>query len=198
MSDPLLQSKLIEFKGATLPVMTAHLRDTDAVRLADALHMMLGGMPDFFAGEPAILDLAGLTTVPERIDWTALLSMLRRYQVQPVAVRHLPAGLEDGARRAGQGDGEEVGAEQDGAVVATCPLRQVREQRPRGDEDAADAAQQADHADLVRRRAAAIRAGASRRVAATRRRSGARRRCSRLIASGSGVAGSSTRVSASR
>ena len=101
MSDPLLQSKLIEFKGATLPVMTAHLRDTDAVRLADALHMMLGGMPDFFAGEPAILDLAGLTTVPERIDWTALLSMLRRYQVQPVTVRHLPAGLEDGARRAG-------------------------------------------------------------------------------------------------
>ena len=80
MADPSLQGKLIEFKGASLAVMTASLRDTDAVRLADALHMMLGGMPDFFAGEPAILDFAQLASAPERVDWTAILSLLRRYQ----------------------------------------------------------------------------------------------------------------------
>ncbi|MBP6802268.1 MAG: septum site-determining protein MinC, partial [Zoogloea sp.] len=81
--------------------MTASLRDTDAVRLADALHMMLGGMPDFFAGEPAILDFAQLASAPERVDWTAILSLLRRYQVQPIGVRRLPEHLIEGARRAG-------------------------------------------------------------------------------------------------
>ena len=101
MADPSLQGKLIEFKGASLAVMTASLRDTDAVRLADALHMMLGGMPDFFAGEPAILDFAQLASAPERVDWTASLSLLRRYQVQPIGVRRLPEHLIEGARRAG-------------------------------------------------------------------------------------------------
>lgn len=96
-----LQGKLIEFKGASLAVMTAYVRDTDPVRLADALHMMLGGMPDFFAGEPAILDLGQLSADPDRIDWTGLLSLLRRYQLQPVGVRHLPEHLYEGARRAG-------------------------------------------------------------------------------------------------
>ena len=101
MADPSLQGKLIEFKGASLAVMTASLRDTDAVRLADGLHMMLGGMPDFFAGEPAILDFAQLASAPERVDWIAILSLLRRYQVQPIGVRRLPEHLVEGARRAG-------------------------------------------------------------------------------------------------
>lgn len=101
MADASLQGKLIEFKGASLAVMTAHIRETEATRLADALHMMLGGMPDFFAGEPAVLDFAQLTSVPDRVDWTAILSLLRRYQVQPIGVRNLHESLHDGARRAG-------------------------------------------------------------------------------------------------
>lgn len=100
MAEASLQGKLIEFKGASLAVMTAHLRETEAVRLADALHMMLGGMPDFFAGEPAILDFAQLTNTPDRVDWTAVISLLRRYQVQPIGVRNLPDYLHEGARRA--------------------------------------------------------------------------------------------------
>jgi septum site-determining protein MinC len=101
MADASLQGKMIEFKGASLAVMTAHIRETEATRLADALHMMLGGMPDFFAGEPAVLDFAQLTSVPDRVDWTAILSLLRRYQVQPIGVRNLHESLHDGARRAG-------------------------------------------------------------------------------------------------
>ncbi len=101
MAEASLQGKLIEFKGASLAVMTAHIRETEATRLADALHMMLGGMPDFFAGEPAVLDFAQLTSVPDRVDWTAILSLLRRYQVQPIGVRNLHESLHDGARRAG-------------------------------------------------------------------------------------------------
>jgi septum site-determining protein MinC len=96
-----LQGKLIEFKGASLAVMTASLRDTDAVRLADALHMMLGGMPDFFAGEPAILDFAQLASRPEPVDWTghpqpaAPLPGAADRRAPPARAPH------EGARRAG-------------------------------------------------------------------------------------------------
>ncbi|MBS0369817.1 MAG: septum site-determining protein MinC [Proteobacteria bacterium] len=94
------QGKLIEFKGASLAVMTAYVRETDAVRLADAMHMMMGGMPDFFAGEPVVLDFSQLAGAPDWVDWTAITSLLRRYQVQPIGVRHLPEHLHEGARRA--------------------------------------------------------------------------------------------------
>jgi septum site-determining protein MinC len=48
-----------------------------------------------------VLDFAQLANIPERVDWTAILSLLRRYQVQPIGVRNLPETLHDGARRAG-------------------------------------------------------------------------------------------------
>lgn len=121
MADASLQGKLIEFKGASLAVMTAYVRETDAVRLADALHMMLGGMPDFFAGEPTILDFSQLGNSPDRVDWTAVLSLLRRYQLQPVGVRKLDEHLLEGARRAGLAvlDAESFSAER--PVAAAQP-----------------------------------------------------------------------------
>ena len=45
-------SKLVEFKGGKLSVMNAFLRETDAMKLADALHVMLGGMPISSAARP--------------------------------------------------------------------------------------------------------------------------------------------------
>lgn len=81
--------------------MTARLRDTDPMRLADAMHTLLGGMPDFFNREATILDFAELTQLPERIDWPGLASLLRRYRLQPVAVSNLPEAFIDGARKIG-------------------------------------------------------------------------------------------------
>ncbi|MEZ5609565.1 MAG: septum site-determining protein MinC [Rhodocyclaceae bacterium] len=94
-------TKPIEFRGATLGVMTARLRDTDPMRLADAMHTLLGGMPDFFNREATILDFAELAQMPERIDWPGLASLLRRYRLQPVAVSNLPDAFIDGARKIG-------------------------------------------------------------------------------------------------
>lgn len=91
----------IEFKGATLGVMTARLRETDPMRLADAMHTMLGGMPDFFNLEATILDLSGLASPPDTVDWASLASLLRRYRLQPVAASHVPDHLVDGAKRVG-------------------------------------------------------------------------------------------------
>lgn len=93
--------KPIEFKAGTLTAMTAILHEVDNVRLADALQVMLSGMGDFFAGEATIIDLGQVELQPERIDWTGLQSLLRRYGLQPVALRGAAAHLHDSARKAG-------------------------------------------------------------------------------------------------
>ena len=94
-------SKAIEFRGGSLTATTALIRDANAMKLADAMHTQLGGMPDFFSGEPAVLDFSHLENHPERIDWAGLTSLLRRYRLQPVAVTSLPAQYADSARKAG-------------------------------------------------------------------------------------------------
>ncbi len=92
--------KTIEFKGGTLQAMTAMVRDANVMKLADAMHAMLGGMGEFFAGEPTVIDVSG-TALPERMDWAGVASLLRRYGLQPVAVRGAPEQHADGARKAG-------------------------------------------------------------------------------------------------
>jgi septum site-determining protein MinC len=99
MSSP--PAKPVEFKGATLGILTAHVRTAEPVALADALHKMMGGMGDFFSGEATVLDFSQLATTPEQVDWTGLLSLLRRYRMQPIGVRGLPEALQPGARQAG-------------------------------------------------------------------------------------------------
>ncbi|AWI80914.1 septum site-determining protein MinC [Parazoarcus communis] len=94
-------NRSIEFRNTTLGATIAVLRDTEPVGLADSLHKMLGGMPDFFNGEATILDFSGITKAPGRVDWAGLLSLLRRYQLQPIGVRNLPAELSAAARQAG-------------------------------------------------------------------------------------------------
>ncbi len=91
----------IEFRNAALGATVALLQITEPPALADALHKMLGGMPDFFNGEAVILDFAGLAQAPARIDWPGLLSLLRRYRLQPIGVRNLDEELAAAARQAG-------------------------------------------------------------------------------------------------
>jgi len=93
--------KAIEFKAGTLTAMTAVLREVDNVRLADALQVMLGGMGEFFGGEPTIIDLTQLPHAPDRVDWSGMQSLLRRYGLQPVALRGAAPHLHDAARKAG-------------------------------------------------------------------------------------------------
>ncbi|NMG27887.1 septum site-determining protein MinC [Aromatoleum evansii] len=113
-------ARSIEFRNATLGATIAVLRETEPARLADALHLMLGGMPDFFNGEAAVLDFSGVTSHPERIDWVGLASLFRRYRLQPVGVRSLPEEHAASARQAGLAilDGAELRERQGGAAPA--------------------------------------------------------------------------------
>ena len=94
-------SRTIEFRNASIGATVALLRDARPAALADELHKMLGGMADFFNGEAAILDFAHLAEAPERIDWPGLVSLFRRYRLQPIGVSNLPGDYAAGARKAG-------------------------------------------------------------------------------------------------
>lgn len=101
MSSAPPPNRPIEFRNATLGTTVAVLRLSEPHLLADALHKMLGGMPDFFSGDATILDFAQLAGTPERIDWPGLMSLLRRFRLQPIGVRNLDAALATGARQVG-------------------------------------------------------------------------------------------------
>jgi septum site-determining protein MinC len=91
----------IEFRNTTLGVTLAVIQAAEPSTLADAMHKMLGGMPDFFNGETVILDFGAIAQAPDRIDWAGLQSLLRRYRLQPVGVIRLPEAHHEAARRAG-------------------------------------------------------------------------------------------------
>ena len=110
--------RLIEFRNTTLGATVAMLQATEPPALADALHKMLGGMPDFFNGEAVILDFSLLGDTCSNIDWPGLSSLLRRYRLQPIGVLGLPSAQAEGARRAGL-------AELDAAVVRDRPTAQA-------------------------------------------------------------------------
>ena len=94
-------ARSIEFHNTTLGATVAVLQAAEPTTLADSLHKMLGGMPDFFNGEAVILDFAGVAQMPAHVDWSGLQSLLRRYRLQPIGVMRVPAEHHDGARRAG-------------------------------------------------------------------------------------------------
>lgn len=108
----------IEFRNTTLGATVAMLQAAEPAALADALHKMLGGMPDFFNGEALILDFSGIRQLPARIDWPGLNSLLRRYRLQPIGVCKLAEEHAAAARQAGL-------AVLDGAILRDRPAAEA-------------------------------------------------------------------------
>ena len=78
-----------EIKSAHLSLVALLLKSPDLEHLADELDQRFGDMPGFFEGENTLIDLQPLqAAAPEAaIDFAALLPILRRHQLQPLAVR---------------------------------------------------------------------------------------------------------------
>ena len=122
-------SPLIEFRSTRLGATVAVLQAVEPPALADALHKMLGGRPDFFNGEALILDFSTLTEVPESVDWAGLNSLLRRFRLQPIGVIGLAEEHTAGARHIGLAELDEVLA----AEANTPPAVPEAEPTPRQD-----------------------------------------------------------------
>ena len=78
-----------EIKSANLPLVALLLKSTDLDALARELAMRFGDIPDFFDQDPLVIDLTPLQASASQgdIDFPALIALLRRYRVVPVAVK---------------------------------------------------------------------------------------------------------------
>ena len=93
-----------EIKSANLPLVALRLKSPDMVALERDMAHQFSDMPDFFAHDPLVIDLS-LLAVSEfadaTIDFNALLSLLRRYQLAPIAFKGGTPALAKAARAAG-------------------------------------------------------------------------------------------------
>ncbi|KIF80894.1 septum site-determining protein MinC [Noviherbaspirillum autotrophicum] len=87
-------NKPIEIKISTVVAVSALLRSHDLATLDGAMKSMTGGAPDYFDHEFAVLDVAGCDFSQGSVDWPAVISLFRSYNLNPVAVRGAPAGME--------------------------------------------------------------------------------------------------------
>lgn len=78
---------LFEIKSAQLPLVALLLKSTHLNDVAKELQQRYGNSPDFFAGDPLLIDLSHLSDTEEVPEWSYLLPLLRRYHLLPVAVR---------------------------------------------------------------------------------------------------------------
>lgn len=98
-----------EIKSANLPLLALRLKSAKLDLLAEELQTHYGELPDFFSDDLLVLDLGFLS--PEQaqqdIDFGALVELLRRFGLCPVAVRgarepHRSAALQAGLPDAGE------------------------------------------------------------------------------------------------
>jgi septum site-determining protein MinC len=100
MSKSVFQ-KPIEIKISTVVAVSAILQTSDLITLDAALHEMTGGVSDFFEGDPAVIDVGSLAPGCERVDWAALITLLKKYRLNPVAVRNATPDMVDEVQASG-------------------------------------------------------------------------------------------------
>ncbi|MRW85090.1 septum site-determining protein MinC [Pseudoduganella sp. FT26W] len=89
MSKSLFQ-KPIEIKISTVVAVSAILATADRLALDAALAEMTGGTADFFEDDLTVIDVAALPDGCEAVDWGGLIALLKKYRLNPVAVRNAP------------------------------------------------------------------------------------------------------------
>lgn len=88
-------SKPIEIKISTVVAVSAILHTSDLSTLDAAMQAMTGGASDYFDHEFAIIDVTSCDFLPTPIEWQALISLFKSYNLNPVAVRGAPAAMEE-------------------------------------------------------------------------------------------------------
>ena len=95
--------KPLEIKISTVVAVAALIGDTDYDKLSSALAQITAGTPDYFEDEFTLLDFAHTSPLPSpgQIDWLRLIALFKSHRLNPVAVRNVPASLEDEIRAHG-------------------------------------------------------------------------------------------------
>jgi len=85
----------IEIKISTVVAISTILHSADPIAIDAALRQMTGGVADFFEDEFAVIDIGAIAEDASRIDWEALVRLLKGYRLNAVAVRGAPASLHE-------------------------------------------------------------------------------------------------------
>jgi septum site-determining protein MinC len=78
---------ILELRSATLTLVAMVLKTADLDALAAELEQRASEVPGLFDDEPVAIDLTRLRDEPEPIDFVALVALLRRYRMLPLAAR---------------------------------------------------------------------------------------------------------------
>lgn len=76
-----------DLKSASLPVVAVVLKTTDAQVLGTELALRMADAPGFFDKDPVLIDLAAVRELPEPLDFSAVIALLRSHNTLPVAAR---------------------------------------------------------------------------------------------------------------
>ena len=80
-------TSVYDIKSADLPLVAFQLKSTDLQAVAQALDAQLAESPDFFNQDPVLIDLEGMVEQTSTIDMPALMAVLSRHQLRPVAIK---------------------------------------------------------------------------------------------------------------
>lgn len=91
----------IEIKISTVVAISTILHSADPEAIGSALEQMTGGVSDFFEDEFAVIDVAAIALDAPRLDWAALVTLLKKYRLNAVAVRGASPAMIDAIRAQG-------------------------------------------------------------------------------------------------
>ena len=89
VATPATTPTSFDIKSANLPLVALLLKSTDMQALAHDLALRFGDEPDFFDQDALLIDLSPLQpgAADESLDFQALIALISRYQLVPVAVK---------------------------------------------------------------------------------------------------------------
>ena len=89
VATPATTPTTFEIKSANLPLVALLLKSTDMQALAHDLALRFGDEPDFFDQDALLIDLSPLQpgAADQSLDFQALIALISRYQLVPVAVK---------------------------------------------------------------------------------------------------------------
>ena len=89
VATPATTPTSFEIKSANLPLVALLLKSTDMQALAHDLAQRFADEPDFFDQDALLIDLSPLQAdaADESLDFQALIALISRYQLVPVAVK---------------------------------------------------------------------------------------------------------------
>lgn len=122
-------SAAFELKGVTLTLVAVLLKTTDLGALALALQDRLGDAAEALDHDPVVIDLSALRGTAEHIDFHALIALLQRHHMHPIAARAGSAAQMEEALAAGlvesQGNAPAARVDVPAAAPVTLPTAEA-------------------------------------------------------------------------